>query len=134
MKKLCLSFFVIMLLATKASAQDFVADSIRSVITNTKSDSVKASALIELAGHEYWALNNPDTAIIVLNNALTFARQKGLAKQEVECTKGFGDYYYGNNKARDPNKGYQLILQALSLARQHHLNAEQVDLLLDLSN
>jgi two-component system, NtrC family, sensor kinase len=135
MKKLCLSFLVIMLIATKATAQDFIADSIKSVIENTKSDSVKASALIELVGHEYGDLHNHDTAIKVLNSVLAFARQKGLKEQEVESIRIFGLYYtYTDDKEKDPKKGFQLTLQALSLARQHHLKGKEVQLLLDLSN
>ena len=134
MKKLFFTFLVIILIAVKATAQDFIADSIKSVIANTKSDSVKASALIELVGHEYGDLHNHDTAIKVLNSALTFARQKGLKEQEVESIRIFGLYYtYTDDKEKDPKKGFQLTLQALSLARQHHLKAKEVQLLLDLS-
>jgi hypothetical protein len=52
MKKSYLSLLIVMLIAAKANAQDFIADSIR--YENTKSDSVKASALIQLARHEYY--------------------------------------------------------------------------------
>ncbi len=134
MKKLCLSFLIIMLIAAKANAQDFIADSIRSVIDNAKSDSVKASALIELARHEYYYLNNHDTAIKLLNSTLAFAKQKGLIEQEVESIRMFGNYYfYTDDKSKDLVKAYLLTLQALSLARQHSLKAEEAELLLDLS-
>ena len=60
MKKVYCSFLVIILIAIKANAQDFIGDSLKSVIANTRSDSVKASALFELANHEM-VLNNFDT-------------------------------------------------------------------------
>src|SRR5215831_17487574 len=135
MKKLFVSFLFIILIASKATAQDFIADSIRSVIENAKSDSLKASALIDLATYEYEDLNKHDTAIVILNSALAFAKQKGLIEQEVECMKSFGWYYsYRNDKEKDPDKGYRLTLQALFLARQYHLKAKEADLMLDLSD
>ena len=130
MNKVLFSFVVIILIAVKANAQDFIADSLKSVIENTKSDSVKASALIALAGHEYSDLNNHDTAVIVLNSALSFAKERGLVEQEVGSMALLSGYNYDNN---DSIKGHQLALQAISLAREHHLNAEEVNLLLHLS-
>jgi len=136
MKKLFCSILVIMLIAAKANAQDLFSDSIKSVIANTKSDSIKASALIELAKHETF-LQKLDTAGIVLNSTLSFARQKGLTKQEVESMALLSEYYYGSlyegNYYHDA-KGYQLIVQALSLAHEHNLKSQEIDLLLDLSN
>jgi hypothetical protein len=83
-------------------------------------------------------LQNHDTAIIIANSALKFARQKVLVKQEVESIVTLGNFYFNKDDKSgdpgDPNKGYLLTLQALSLARQSHLKVEEVDLLIYLSN
>ncbi len=132
MKKLCLGFLVIVLIATKATAQDFIADSLKSVIANTKSDSVKADALFNLINYEANTLHNIDTAIKLMNSTLAFARQKGMAKEELKALGSLRwvNYYW----YLDENKGNQLTLQAISVARQHHLKKEEIDLLLGFSD
>ena len=132
MKKLCLSFLVIVLIATKATAQDSIADSLKSVIANTKSDSVKAQALFNLINYEANTLHNIDTAIKLMNSTLAFARQKGMVKEELKALGSLRwvNYYW----YLDENKGNQLTLQAISVARQHHLKKEEIDLLLGFTD
>src|ERR1700722_10405723 len=130
MKKLFYSFLVIMLISAKANAQGFIADSIRSVIEKTISDSLRVSALIELSNHEYYELQNVDTAFTVAHSALKFARQKGLVVQEAELLNLLSDYDYRNG---DPVTGYHSLLQAISFAREHQLHAQEANSILDLS-
>ena len=132
MKKLCLSFLVIVLIAAKATSQDFIADSIKSVIATTKSDSVKADALFNLINYEVNTLHNYDTAIKIMNSTLLFVRQKGMAKQELYALSWLSsvNYYWYH----DENNGNQLTLQAISVTRQHHLKKEEIDLLLGFTD
>jgi alkaline phosphatase len=84
MKKIFISLLVIVLIAAKVNAQDFIADSLKLVIATAKSDSAKASAMMDLAAHAYNNLQNIDTTIQIVKSTLEFAREKGLAKKEIE--------------------------------------------------
>ena len=130
------SFFLltIFFIGTKLNAQDFISDSLTKEITYAKSDSAKASLLIDLAKNK-WDQLRGDTAIIILNSALDFSKQKRFNRQEVESIRLLADYYNNSNTTKkDIYKGYLLTLQAIHLSRQYQYKGLEADLLLYLSS
>ncbi|MES2004729.1 MAG: ATP-binding protein [Bacteroidota bacterium] len=125
---------ILLLFTIHVNAQDFLSDSIRTVIAKTNNDSIKASSFIALARHQGSDLRNVDIAIVTLNNALAFARQKMLVNQEIETIRNLGGYYSAPGYAKhDFAKGRALLLQAIALARKFSLKEKEIDLLTDLS-
>jgi len=132
MKKIIISLLFILLIVAKSNAQDFIGDSIKTVIATAKSDSAKASAMLDLATHAFNNLQNFDTALQIVKSTLEFVREKGLAKKEVETLSilAWLKYWY----YPDENEANQLNLQALAVARKHHFIEEEIGRLLDLSS
>jgi signal transduction histidine kinase len=102
------------------------------VYANTKNDSIKVKALMELANHKRINLRQRDSSIIVFNIALQLARQKGLYEQQSEIMLLLANTYKAFNL--ELNTAYQLTRDALELSRQHKYKALEADLLLSLSN
>jgi two-component system, NtrC family, sensor kinase len=128
----CLLFFIVTL--TKVSGQDYLSDSLRSVYENSNEDSVKASALIKLAMHEWTDWNKVDSGFILLNNALAFATQKNLVAQEIDALNDLVTCYNGSTvKYIDQHEAYITNLRAISLARQYHLKGMEAQMLGRLS-
>ena len=123
MKKIFFSFFCILFAASKADSQDFIVDSIRSVIQRPKTDRVRISALIQLAIHENGDLQNHDTALILLNDAYEFARQKKQPDLEVESLDWQSKIDYANNNSR---KGRQLAQEAITVSRHFQLKTGEI--------
>ena len=120
-----------MFISAKTIAQDFVSDSIRAIYTTTSNDSVKVKALIEMAKLKRLNFRQRDSVIILYNNALLLAQQKGLYKQEAETMLLLGGAYKAFNL--EPDKAYRLTQNAIALSRQHQFKALESDLLLLLS-
>ena len=125
------SFLILLLFSTKTIAQDFVADSLRSVYTTASNDSIKVKALIELGKRKRVDFRLRDSVIIIYNNALLLARQKRLYKQEAEIALLLGGAYKTFNI--ELNKAYLLTQNAIALSRKHQFKALEADLLLLLS-
>ncbi len=129
MNKLILILLLLFFIST-AEAQDSFSDSLTKVVTNAKSDSTKVNALIELAKYEESDLHHFDTAVIILNNALTICGQKKLYAQQAQTQFYLSIAFYNQGK---PVQGDSLLQNAIVFSRHHQLKAQEADLLLVLS-
>ncbi|MEO7044990.1 MAG: ATP-binding protein [Ferruginibacter sp.] len=130
MKKLILVLTLLNFISLKTTAQDFYADSLSKAASNSKIDEKKVKNFIELAKYQQTFLLNYDTALIVLNTALTIAEQNKLYTLQAEIMYlqaiSFGNTIKFTQK-------YTLVQRAILFCRQHQLKASEADLLLLLS-
>ncbi len=126
MRKLSWSVLMMLLILMKLNGQDLKSDSLRALIVNPPSDSIKVATLLELGRYYQVDLLNNDTAFIVYQRALAIARERGFLKQEIVCLRRLA---LTLSKYHNVDSAHLLLQEALYKSRQHHFADQEIAVL-----
>ncbi len=123
LKKSFRGLALMMLILTNLYGQDSTSDSLKELLVNAPSDSVKVDALLELGRYYEKNLLKNDTAFIIYENALSIAREKGFVKQEILSLRQMAGVH---TKYLTPDSAHLILAEALSMARQNHFADQEI--------
>jgi tetratricopeptide (TPR) repeat protein len=113
MKKLLIVLLVF--ITCNSYAQKTVTDSLKKLLHTEISDTTRVMLLTVLARH-YW-YSNPDTSIILVQQGMVLARQKGFVKGEARCLNSLGVIFLATG---DYPKSLEYFLQTLKKYESIH--------------
>ncbi len=106
-------------------AQGHVADSLHTLLANTKDERRKVSLLNELGRHYFFELGKQDSAIILIKKSREIAAKKGYIQLQIEGLMHLANHYIKNAKNE---KLFSISMrEALALAKQYGLKAEEAE-------
>ena len=114
---------MMLLLLMKVNGQDFKSDSLKALLGNPASDSIKVATLLELGIHYQVDLQKNDTAFIIYQNALTIAREKKLQKLEIISLRRLARI---NSKNHGRDSSHVLMEEALMKAKENHFPDQEI--------
>ena len=123
MRKLAWILLMMLLIVMKVSGQDFKSDSLKALLVNPASDSIKVATLLELGIHYQVDLLKNDSAFIIYQNALTIAREKKLQKLEIISLRLLARI---NSKNHGRDSSHVLLEEALMKARENHFPDQEI--------
>ena len=126
MRKLCWSLLMMLLILMKVNGQDFKSDSLRAVIVNPPSDSVKVATLLTLGLHYQVDLLKNDSAFIIYQNALAIAREKKLQKLEIISLRRLARI---NSKNHGRDSSLVLLEEAFRKSRENNSADQEIAVL-----
>ncbi len=126
MRKLCWSLLMMLLILMKVNGQDFKSDSLRAVIVNPPSDSVKVATLLTLGLHYQVDLLKNDSAFIIYQNALAIAREKKLQKLEIISLRRLARI---NSKNHGRDSSLVLLEEAFRKSRENNFADQEIAVL-----
>ena len=126
MKRNILLTAILLTCAASSFCQDGFVDSLNKVVENPANDSQKLAAQISLAKYYYFNLKEPDSAVSVLKQSISFEKNKKLIRQQANSMYWLAFFPRGKNDS-DANR---LVLQGLQFAIQEKLPDFHSDFLL----
>jgi two-component system, NarL family, sensor histidine kinase UhpB len=123
-----LSIILLLVLVNTSIAQQAVVDSLRNVLNTADSDTAKVTATAYIAFHT--ALINPDSALIIAQQALDFAERIKFERGVASAYNSFGWIYFNSGKL---DKSVDFYEQALEYFRRSQNELSQMAVLLNLS-
>jgi hypothetical protein len=115
-----------LLIVMKLNGQDLRSDSLKAVLANPPSDSVKVATLLELGLHYQIDLQKNDSAFLIYQSALAISRQKGFLKQEIVCLSQLA---FVHSKYLTADSAHLLLQEALYKSRQYHFADQEIAIL-----
>ena len=126
MRKISLVLLMMLLILMKLNGQDFKSDSLKALLKNPPSDSIKVATLLELGRHLQVNLLKNDTAFLVYQSALSIAREKGLLKQEIMCLRRLAVVH---SKYLTEDSAHLLLAEALKKSNLNHFADQEIAIL-----
>ncbi len=111
-----------------ATAQQAVVDSLRNVLNTAETDTARVTATAYIAFHT--ALINPDSALIIAQQALEFAERIKFERGVASANNSFGWIYFNSGKLETSIDYYK---QALEYFRRSENEISQMAVLLNMS-